>query len=77
VEIAPASEIERFQSTLTQAGLTVVKLTNGKLRVESNSDSIEWVLELMRTHHLPPAEIVSNPDALHELFIKAISSNHG
>jgi len=77
VEIAPAGETERFQSILTQAGLAVVKLSNGKLRVESASDSIEWVLGLMREHHLPPAEIVSNPDALHELFVKAISADHG
>ena len=77
VEIAPASETERFQTVLTSAGLAVVKLSNGKLRVESTSDSIEWVLELMRAHGLPPAEIVSNPDALHELFIKAIAADHG
>jgi len=62
---------------LTQAGLAVGKMSNGKLRVESASDSIEWVLELMRAHDLPPAEIVSNPDALHELFIKAVSADHG
>ena len=77
VEIAPASETERFQAVLAEAGLKVVKLSNGKLRVESASDSIEWVLELMRAHRLPPAEIVSNPDALHELFIKSISAEHG
>ncbi len=77
VEIAPVKDTERFQAVLTQTGLAVVKLSNGKLRVESASDSIEWVLELMRTHDLPPAEIVSNPDALHELFIKSISADHG
>jgi ABC-2 type transport system ATP-binding protein len=77
VEIAPASDTERFQSVLAAAGLKVVKLSNGKLRVESASDSIEWVLELMRAHGLPPAEIVSNPDALHELFIKSIANENG
>ena len=77
VEIAPASDTGRFQAVLADAGLKVVKLSNGKLRVESASDSIEWVLELMRVHGLPPAEIVSNPDALHELFIKSISADHG
>jgi ABC-2 type transport system ATP-binding protein len=77
VEIAPASDTVRFQTVLTEAGLKVVKLSNGKLRVESASDSIEWVLELMRAHGLPPAEIVSNPDALHELFIKSISAENG
>lgn len=28
----------------------------------------------MREHRLPPAEIVANPDALHELFIKAVAA---
>jgi ABC-2 type transport system ATP-binding protein len=77
VELAPAEETERFATVLTNAGLKVVRLSNGKLRVESTSDTIEWMLELMRTHGLPPAEIVSNPDALHELFIKSISSTNG
>ena len=77
VEIAPAGGTERFQAALTGAGRTVVKLSNGKLRVESASDSIEWVLELMRDQHLPPAEIVANPDALHELFIQSIAADHG
>jgi ABC-2 type transport system ATP-binding protein len=77
VEIAPASEPDRFKAVLEQAGFTVTKLSNGKLRTECAADSIEWVLELMRAHNLPPAEIVSNPDALHELFIKSISADHG
>jgi ABC-2 type transport system ATP-binding protein len=77
VEIAPSDDIARFQAVLAETGRPVTKLSNGKLRVESASDSIEWVLELMKAHQLPPAEIVSNPDALHELFIKSISADHG
>jgi ABC-2 type transport system ATP-binding protein len=77
VELAPAAELERFCSVLTGAGLKFTRLSNGKLRVESAADSIEWMLELMRTHGLPPAEIVSNPDALHEMFIKSISAENG
>ena len=77
VEIAPTDERERFSTVLTQAGLGVVRLSNGKLRVESPADSIEWLLELMRAHGLPPAEITANPDALHELFVKAITAENG
>jgi ABC-2 type transport system ATP-binding protein len=73
VELAPSREKERFATVLTNTGAKVVQLSNGKLRVESHSDSIEWLLQLMREHRLPPAEIVSNPDALHEMFIKSIS----
>jgi ABC-2 type transport system ATP-binding protein len=77
VELTPSGETERFCTVLGEAGLKVTRLSNGKLRVESGSDSIEWMLELMRAHRLPPAEIVANPDALHELFIRSIASAHG
>ena len=77
VEIAPAAERERFVTVLESTGVKVTALSNGKLRVESASDSIEWILQLMRAHRLPPAEIVANPDALQELFIKSISEGHG
>lgn len=76
VELTPANEAERFVTVLTQSGHKVERLSNGKLRVESASDSIAWLLELMQAHRLPPAEIVSNPDALHELFIKSISGQN-
>lgn len=77
VELAPSSAKERFVAALSATGAQVTQLSNGKLRVESNSDSVEWILELMRTHQLPPAEIVANPDALHEMFIKSISGDAG
>jgi ABC-2 type transport system ATP-binding protein len=73
VELAPASETERFFTVLAAAGLKVERLSNGRLRVESQSDSIEWVLQLMRSHRLPPAEVVANPNALHELFVQALA----
>jgi ABC-2 type transport system ATP-binding protein len=77
VEIAPSAARERFVSALAGTGANVVQLSNGKLRVESQSDSIEWLLQLMRAHQLPPAEIVANPDALHELFVQSIATSHG
>jgi ABC-2 type transport system ATP-binding protein len=75
VELAPSSSTDRFVQVLGETGAPVTRLSNGKLRVESQSDSIEWILQLMRAHKLPPAEIVANPDALHELFIKSISGD--
>lgn len=76
IELAPSADAERFASTLTAAGHPVTRLASGRLRFESESDSVGWVLELMRANHLPAAEIVANPDALHELFIAAIAGNH-
>jgi ABC-2 type transport system ATP-binding protein len=76
VELAPAAETDRFVNAISATGAGVTRLSNGKLRVESNADSIEWLLQLMQAHQLPPAEIVANPDALHEMFIKSISAGH-
>ena len=74
MEIAPTSARDRFVSALGESGAKVTQLSNGRLRVESDSDSIEWILQLMRARGLPPAEIVANPDALHEMFIQSISN---
>lgn len=77
IEAAPSSERERFSTVLQAAGHRITELSNGKLRFESATDSIEWLLELMRAHRLPPAEIVTNPDALHELFVRAVAGDNG
>ena len=76
VELAPSASIERFIAVLGGAGANVTRLSNGRLRVESQSDSIEWILQLMGAHSLPPAEIIANPDALHEMFIKSVSDGN-
>jgi ABC-2 type transport system ATP-binding protein len=75
VEFLPAAEPERFAAALTGAGLAVERLSNGRLRVETATESIDWILALMRDQQLPPAEIISNPNALHELFLKALAGN--
>ena len=78
VELAPPfAALDRFVAVLGGTGAQVTRLSNGRLRVTSHSDSIEWILQLMRDHQLPPAEIVANPDALHELFIKSIATGDG
>jgi ABC-2 type transport system ATP-binding protein len=75
VELAPSSDTERFAKVLKAAGLPVERLSNGRLRVESPSESAEPILRLMRQHNLPPAEIVANPNALHELFLKSLAAS--
>lgn len=74
VELAPSSETERFISVLKNAGLPIDRLSNGRLRVEVPSESAEPILRIMRQHKLPPAEIVANPNALHELFLKSLAA---
>ncbi|HTO03319.1 MAG TPA: hypothetical protein VL069_06440, partial [Opitutus sp.] len=75
VEISPSAELDRFASVLTAAGSPVERLSNGRLRLESPSESIEWILELIRANRLPPAEIMANPNVLHELFLASLSEN--
>jgi ABC-2 type transport system ATP-binding protein len=77
VELAPAAEPERFLTVLADEGLKVERLSNGRLRVESASDSLEWLFQLMRKHQLPPAEMIANPNALHEQFLKSLANGHG
>jgi ABC-2 type transport system ATP-binding protein len=74
VEFAPASDAERFTSVLNGAGMKVERLSNGRLRVESNAESLDWAFALMRDHRLPPAEIFSSPNALHSLFVQALAA---
>lgn len=74
VEFAPAGEAERYVAALTGAGHAVERLSNGRLRVATTADALDWALALMRDHHLPPAEIFSSPNALHGLFIQALAA---
>lgn len=73
VEITPSGELDRFASVFVAAGNTVERLSNGRLRLDAPTESIEWILELIRTNRLPPAEIVANPNVLHELFLASLS----
>ena len=75
VELAPSAETERFTTVLKTAGFPVELLSNGRLRVESPTESVGPILALMRQHQLPPAEIAANPNALHELFLQSLAAS--
>ncbi|HZZ58383.1 MAG TPA: ABC transporter ATP-binding protein [Opitutaceae bacterium] len=75
IELTPSSEAPRFLAAFTQAGLKAEPLSNGRLRLETEFDSIEELLRLMQERRLPPAEITANPDALHELFVQAVAGS--
>jgi ABC-2 type transport system ATP-binding protein len=77
VEFAPSADAERLAAALTQSGHKFERRSNGRFRIESPSDSVEWLLELMRAHRLPPGEIVANPNALHELFLRSLAAADG
>jgi ABC-2 type transport system ATP-binding protein len=76
VEVFASADADRFARVLVEAGHAVERLPNGRLRLDSAADSVEWLLELMQQHQLPPAEIVANPNVLHELFLAALN-DHG
>jgi ABC-2 type transport system ATP-binding protein len=75
VELAPSAETERFTTVLKTAGFPVELLSNGRLRVESPTESVGPILALMQQHNLPPAEIAANPNALHELFLQSLAAS--
>lgn len=78
VEVAPSSAGERFVGAFEASGIPVERLSNGRLRVPSETESAEWLLTLMRDHELPPAEIFASPNALHELFLESLATaDHG
>ncbi|GAB5562334.1 MAG: ABC transporter ATP-binding protein [Synoicihabitans sp.] len=74
VEIAPLAGRERYREILGAAGYQVESLANGRLRVASEDDSSQWLLELMREHDLPPAHLMTSPDALQGLFLQALET---
>ncbi|WP_175414806.1 ABC transporter ATP-binding protein [Nibricoccus aquaticus] len=77
VEFAPSGESDRVAAALKAGAYKFERLSNGRFRIESPSDSVEWLLELLRVHRLPPGEIVANPNALHELFLRSLASADG
>ena len=75
VELAPSGARDRFTSALGAAGMEVETLSNGRLRVRTDEDSVEWLLRLMQQHDLPPADIFASPDALQGLFLEALANS--
>lgn len=75
VELAPMAGASQYLAVLTAAGHKVESLSNGRLRVAVTDESTQWLLELMRTHELPPAHIFSSPDALQTLFLQALETS--
>jgi ABC-2 type transport system ATP-binding protein len=75
IELTPSGDADRFMAVLKNGGFPIERLSNGRLRVESPTESAEPILKLMREHNLPPAEIVANRNALHELFVKALAAS--
>ena len=75
VELAPMAAHDQYIAVLTAAGHAVEALSNGRLRVASDTESNQWLLELMQAHALPPAHIFSSPDALQTLFMQALENS--
>lgn len=76
IELAPSAEVARYESVLRAAGHAVEHLSNGRLRVETSEEDVGWLLQLMQSAGLPPADIFASPDALHGLFLQALAAGH-
>ncbi|MDA1274137.1 MAG: ABC transporter ATP-binding protein [Verrucomicrobia bacterium] len=51
------------------------KLTNGHIRVEHAGENLNPLLRLMSDIQVTPLEIIPSPNALEEMFIKALGEN--
>ena len=51
-------------------------LSNGHLRVEHKTDSLNSLLTVLHELKLPPLEIIASPNALEETFVQALEISH-
>jgi ABC-2 type transport system ATP-binding protein len=50
-------------------------MTNGRVKVEHNAESLNPLLQLMHEIGLPPLEILPSPNALEEMFVQALETS--
>ena len=50
-------------------------LSNGHIRVEHSGEDLNPLLRLMHSLEVPPVEIIPSPNALEEMFVKALAEN--
>ena len=76
-EVVLAAGQAKLQGILSSANMPAEVLSNGHVRVELPGEDIAPVLRLMREHGIRPLEIVPSPNALEEIFMRALPESHG
>jgi ABC-type multidrug transport system ATPase subunit len=75
-EVVLAAGQTELQKILSSEGMPAEVLSNGHVRVELPGEDIAPVLRLMRAHGIRPLEIIPSPNALEEIFVKALADSH-
>lgn len=72
--VAPEREALLLEAC-QKRGWSCELLPNGRVKVEHNTTSLNPLLELMKSIPLTPLEIIPSPNALEEMFVKALATS--
>ena len=72
-EIVVVTGQESLRQIFTARGMPAEVLSNGHVRVEHGGADLAPVLSLLHEHNLRALEIIPSPNALEEVFLKAVT----
>jgi len=73
-EIVVARRQEELLDTFRQRQWPCELLPNGRVKVEHRSPTLNPLIEVMQTLGIPPLEIIPSPNALEEMFVRALQT---
>ena len=76
-EIVVANRHDELLAACRKKGWACELLTNGRIKVEHNTQDLDSLIRLMRDIQLPPLEMIPSPNALEEMFIQALGTTNG
>jgi len=75
-EIVVAHRHQELLRALAGQGWSCELLSNGHIKVEHQTDSLNPVIQVLRDVGLAPLELIPSPNALEETFLQALSLSH-
>ena len=76
-EIVIASGHQTLMACFKEKQWACELLPNGHIQVEHQSSNLNPLIALMHENHIVPLEIIPSPNALEEMFVKALDTTHG
>ena len=74
-EVVVANRHDELVQAFRQKSWVSEQLTNGHIRVEHEGENLNPLLRVMSDLQLAPLEIIPSPNALEEMFVKALGDN--
>ncbi len=74
-EVVVAGRHEELMQAFRRNAWPCELLSNGHIRVEHSGEDLNPLLRLMHALEVPPVEIIPSPNALEEMFVKALAEN--